>query len=284
MHTHALRVGSNRRAAERSEFLPDSMADQPSEETEARTGGPGWLRPLIGVCALVVIALLARAVGGYVPVAAEWVEGLGAWGPLAFVGVYVIATVLVVPGALLTLAGGAIFGLVDGTLYVFVAASLGATLAFLVGRYGARGWVEGKLAQNPRFAAVDRAVAQNGLKITFLLRLSPVFPFSFLNYALGLSQVRLRDYVIACIGMLPATVLYVYYGQVIGDVAALAGGAASDKDTGYWMVTGLGLVATIAVTSVVTRIARRALADASEIESVAAAPPAATGDHHAARR
>jgi uncharacterized membrane protein YdjX (TVP38/TMEM64 family) len=173
-----------------------------------------------------------------------------------------------VPGAVLTLAGGAIFGVVEGSVYVFVAASLGASLAFLVGRYGARGWMERQLAQNPRFAAVDRAVAQNGLKITLLLRLSPVFPFNFLNYALGLTQVRLRDYVIACVGMLPATVLYVYYGQVIGDVAALAGGASSDKDAGYWAVTGLGLAATIAVTTVVTRTARRALAEVSEIDEV----------------
>jgi uncharacterized membrane protein YdjX (TVP38/TMEM64 family) len=248
--------------------MPETIAEHPIEHADAASSRPAWLRPLIVVAAIAAAAVLARLAGDYVPVVAEWVEGLGAWGPLAFISVYAIATVLLVPGALLTLAGGAIFGVVDGTLYVFFAASLGANLAFLVSRYGARSWVERRLEESPRFAAIDSAVARNGLKITLLLRLSPIFPFSFLNYALGLTQVRLRDYVIACAGMLPATLLYVYYGQVIGDVAALAGGASSDKDTGYWVVTALGLAATIAVTTVITRIARRALAEISEIESV----------------
>jgi len=248
--------------------MPDTIAEPTPHEATAAATRPAWLRPL-GIALLVMaIVALARVAGGYVPVVAEWVEGLGLFGPLAFVGIYVGATVLFVPGALLTLAGGTIFGVVKGTLYVFAAASLGACLAFLVSRYGARSWVEHQLERNPRFAAVDRAVARDGFKITLLLRLSPVFPFNFLNYALGLTQVSFRDYAIACVGMLPATVLYVYYGQVIGDVAALAGGAASDKDAGYWVVTGLGLAATIAVTTVVTRIARRALAEASEIEEV----------------
>ena len=123
----------------------------------------------------------------------------------------------------------------------------------------ARGLVEKRLAGNARFRAIDQAIAGHGRKIVFLLRLSPLFPFSLLNYALGLSQVRLLDYVVASVGMLPGTVLYVYYGKLAGDVAAAAAGGATEKGTGYYVVLGMGLVATIAVTTIITRVARRAL-------------------------
>src|SRR5207244_5256693 len=161
-----------------------------------------------------------------------------------FIAGYVLATVAFVPGVVLTLAAGVIFGLVRGVVYVFVAAVLGSSAAFLIGRYLARTAVERRLAANPRFAAIDRAVGAEGRKIVFLLRLSPVFPFNLLNYGLGLTRVRFADYVMASVGMIPGTLLYVYYGKLAGDVAALAGGAAPEKGGGYYAVLILGLVAT----------------------------------------
>jgi uncharacterized membrane protein YdjX (TVP38/TMEM64 family) len=140
---------------------------------------------------------------------------------------------------------------------------LGSSAAFLVSRHLARSAIEQRLAGNARFAAIDRAVSAQGRKIVFLLRLSPVFPFNLLNYALGLTNVRFVDYLIASLGMLPGTLLYVYYGKLAGDVAALAGGAAVEKGAGYYAVLVLGLVATIVVTTIVTRIARRALKEAT---------------------
>src|SRR5437660_81710 len=119
------------------------------------------------------------------------------------------------------------------------------------------------IAANPRFAAIDRAVGAEGRKIVFLLRLSPVFPFNLLNYALGLTRVRFADYFLASAGMLPGTVLYVYSGKLLGDVTALAGGASVEKGAGYYAVVVLGLLATVAVTVVVTRTARRALGEAT---------------------
>lgn len=248
--------------------MPQTLATEEIDASTDRGRRPSALKLLLGAAAIAALIALAREGGGYVPALAEWVEGLGVWGPVAYVIVYTTLTVLLVPGALLTLAGGAIFGLGKGTLIVFVSAVLGSGGAFLVSRYLARSWVEGQLRSRPRFEAVDRAVAENGLKITFLLRLSPVFPFNFMNYALGLTRVSFRDYMIASIGMLPGTLLYVYYGRVIGDVAALASGAAAERDAGYYTVTLLGLAATVAVTAIVTRIARRALAEA-EAEATA---------------
>jgi len=146
--------------------------------------------------ALLVAALVAlgRLAGGRVPEFAAWVEGLGWWAPAAFIVAYALATVAFIPGSLLTLAAGAIFGVLHGTAICFVAASTGAALAFGVSRHLARAAIERRLAGNERFAAVDRAIARDGRKIVLLLRLSPVFPFNLLNYALGLTRVRFSDY------------------------------------------------------------------------------------------
>jgi pyruvate/2-oxoglutarate dehydrogenase complex dihydrolipoamide dehydrogenase (E3) component/uncharacterized membrane protein YdjX (TVP38/TMEM64 family) len=215
----------------------------------------------VGLAAVVLVLLaLGRWAGGEIPRFAEWVASLGALGPLVFILGYAVAIVAFVPASVLTLAAGAIFGLGAGVVYVFCAATLGSALAFLVSRYLARGVIEKRLAGNENFAAIDRAIAGEGRKIVFLLRLSPAFPFTLLNYALGLTRVRFADYLVASFGMLPGTFLYVYYGKLAGDVAALAGGATTPKDAGYYGVLALGLAATIAVTAVVTRTARRALA------------------------
>jgi len=221
-------------------------------------------RLLLIVAGLAALLALGRTVGGYVPQFAEWVDSLGAWGPMAFIAGYVIACVAFIPGSLLTLAAGAIFGVTRGVLYVFVGAAVGAAAAFLIARYVARGAVERKLAGNPRFAAIDRAIARQGRKIVLLLRLSPVFPFNLLNYALGLTRVRLADYLLAMVGILPGTILYVYTGKLAGDVAALASGASPPKGAAYYAVLGLGLAATVVVTTVVTRTARRALQEATD--------------------
>ena len=219
----------------------------------------GTVKILGALAGLAALIWIGRQAGAYVPVFAEWVNGLGVWGPVVFILGYALATVGFIPGSLLTLAAGAIFGLARGTIFVFFGASLGAAGAFLVARYLARGWVESKLESKPRFRTIDRAVADEGRKIVFLLRLSPVFPFNLLNYALGLTRVRFADYLLACFGMLPGTFLYVYYGKALGSLAAVAGGAEVERDAGYWVLLGLGLLATVVVTTIVTRIAKKAL-------------------------
>jgi uncharacterized membrane protein YdjX (TVP38/TMEM64 family) len=220
-----------------------------------------WLRLALALAALGALFAFGRFAGGRVDELRDWIDGLGAIGPIAFVATYALGVVAFLPGAALTLAGGAIFGVAKGTAIVFAAAVLGSTLAFLIARYLARGFVEARIAGNAQFAAIDRAIGQQGRKIVFLLRLSPVFPFSLGNYALGLTRVSLPDYVIAAAGMLPGTLLYVYIGSLAGDVAASV--ASGGTETGRTVLTAVGLVATAAVTVFITRIARRALADAS---------------------
>jgi uncharacterized membrane protein YdjX (TVP38/TMEM64 family) len=189
----------------------------------------------------------------------QWISGLGSTAPLVFIPLYVIACVLFIPGSILTLSAGFLFGLVRGSIYVSVAATLGATLAFLVGRYLARQWVAARLANYPKFKAVDEAVAREGWKIVALTRLSPVFPFNLLNYAFGLTDVSVRDYVIASwAGTLPGTILYVYLGSLAGDLTRVATGER-ERTPAEWAFYAIGLLATIAVTVYVTRVSNHAL-------------------------
>lgn len=217
-----------------------------------------------GLVVLSVLFLLGRRVAGYVPTFVAWVHSLGAFAPAVFIAGFVVATVALVPGSILTLAGGALFGIMRGTVYVFVGATLGAIAAFLVSRYVARGFLVRRFADSPRFRAIETATRTEGRKIVFLLRLSPVVPFNAINYLLGLTSVRLRDYAIASIGMIPVILLWVYYGRLIGDVAGAVSGKHVEHGVGYWVVLSIGLLATILATAVITRAARKALHSAVE--------------------
>ena len=110
----------------------------------------------------------------------KWIENLGYSGGFVFILVYMIATVAFIPGSILTLGAGVVFGVVWGSLYVFIGATLGAIAAFLIGRYLARDWISQKIAGNQKFAAIDWAMSNDGFKIVLLTRLSPIFPFNFL--------------------------------------------------------------------------------------------------------
>lgn len=220
---------------------------------------------------IIVAALLAAAIvaglaflpaGEYLTRFLDWVDSMGVWGPVLLIAAYIVACVLFLPGAILTLGAGFLFGVVRGTVAVSIGSVLGATAAFLVGRTLLRGAIEGKVANHPKFAAIDRAIGKQGFKIVLLLRLSPVFPFNLLNYAFGLTKVRLGHYVLASwIGMLPGTLMYVYLGSALKNLAEVASGTTEDGNarTAYFVA---GLVMTIVATVVITRVARKALDEA----------------------
>lgn len=210
----------------------------------------------------IVVWLAVTRIGPRLPELVAWVDSLGALGGVLFVALYAAAVVLFIPASWLTLAAGAVFGLVKGVLYVFAGAVLGSALAFIVGRYVARPWVEQWAARAPRFGAIDRAVARDGRRIVFLLRLTPLVPFTALNYLLGLTRITLTDMLLASPGMLPGTVLYVYYGRVIGDLAAVAAGATPPRGAAQYVLLAVGLVASLVVTVHISRMARRAIDDA----------------------
>jgi uncharacterized membrane protein YdjX (TVP38/TMEM64 family) len=305
--------------------------------------------------ALVALALVGHEAAAVIPRFAAWVEGLGAIGVVVFVLGYAAGAVLLVPGSLLTLAAGAVFGLARGVAIVFAGATLGACAAFLIARYAARGVIERRIAgaatppvegssgtadaamaatvgsstperaaiaaaegspadvspAGPQAAtthaggasadgisangpsaggatagstptsggfrgllsAIDKAAAERGLVVVLLLRLSPIVPFSVLNYLLGLSRVRFSDFALGSIGMLPGTLLYVYYGRVAGDLAAVAAGVAPTRGPAAWALLGVGLIATLAVSVLLARLAREQLrtriTDGSPVAEVA---------------
>ena len=221
----------------------------------------GKLKPVLWILAIAAVIAAAKYfnVQELFKSTLVWIEGLGAWGSIAFIFLYILATVLFLPGSILTLGGGVLFGVVWGSIYVSIASTVGATAAFLIGRYLARDWVATKIAGNKTFQAIDEAVADGGWRIVGLTRLSPIFPFNMLNYAFGLTQVSLRDYFFASwIGMMPGTVMYVYLGSLAGSLAALGTGARV-RTPAEWTLYMVGLLATIVVTLYVTRKARAAL-------------------------
>ncbi len=231
--------------------------------TTASSRAPGFLHPKILLIALAGFAILYAAhrigAGPWMTGALDWIAGLGALAPVAFIAIYIVACVAFVPGSILTIGAGVIFGVVRGSIYVSIAATLGATAAFLVGRYLAREWVSARLEGNAKFKAIDEAVGREGWKIVVLTRLSPVFPFNLLNYAYGLTRVSLRDYFLASwAGMIPGTILYVYIGSLGGDLARAAAGS-SGRTPARWAFTAIGFVATVAVVVYATRIGARAL-------------------------
>jgi uncharacterized membrane protein YdjX (TVP38/TMEM64 family) len=202
----------------------------------------------------------------------ETVRGFETWGPAIVGASFLPVCLLFLPGSPLTLFGGFAFGgtfrgLIAVTACVSAGSTLGASAAFLVGRTVARKWIERRVAAYPRFRAIDAAVGEKGFRIVLLVRLSPVFPFNLLNYALGLTRVSFRDYVLASwIGMLPGTILYVYLGSTAGALADVVAGKV-DKTPAQQVFFYGGLAATVVVTIILTRIAKRALAAAVPAES-----------------
>ena len=193
----------------------------------------------------------------------DWIDALGVIGPLVLILAYIVACVFFIPGSALTLGAGALFGVIRGSILVSIASTLGATVAFIVGRYLARDWVARKIEGSPKFSAIDIAVGREGWKIVGLTRLSPIFPFNLLNYAYGLTNVRLRDYVLASwIGMMPGTVMYVYIGSL-----ARLGVEAAETSTAQTAMRLVGLAATVVVTLYITRVAKRALNERVETSS-----------------
>ena len=214
---------------------------------------------LLAVVLLLAMAGLILPVREYLSAALGWMASHRESSWLAFIALYVLATVCMVPGLILTLAAGAIFGLLRGVVLVSAASVLGASAAFFIGRTVARGWTQRRIAGWPRFRALDGALAARGFWIVLLTRLSPLFPFNVLNYAYGVTTVRPRDYIAASwLGMLPGTVVYVYAGSAAANLAqALAGGAQVGRSGALLLV--LGLAATVAVAVLVTRLARAQL-------------------------
>ena len=288
------RSGAHRRR--RRQSLATSQSDEaaplqqgPSKAPEIYLGLPSrgstcdsalampGVAPATGLLAAAVALLLAvppaeaAGLSGAVDGLEELIQSAGAAGPLIFIAAYIAATVLLVPASVLTLAAGFLFGPALGTAVVSVASTAGACAAFLVGRYLARPAVQRRIEGNARFSAVDAAIAREGWRIVLLLRLSPLFPFSLLNYALSLTSIELAPYALASwAGMLPGTVAYVALGGAGRAAAETAGGAGGGPLQLALYAVGAG--ATLWATALISKAASRALDEAAGAEGDAAQP------------
>ena len=241
------------------------VATNRASPLETERGGGRWPRRVRSTAVLLAVVMAlwwaGRELAPRLLTIIAGIRGMHAAAPVAFILIYAVAVVALIPASLLTIAGGAVFGIARGAIYALLGATLGSTAAFLLGRHAFRRVVARRLASMPRFAAVERAVSAQGRRIVFLLRLSPVVPFNFLNYALGLTTISVWDFVIASTGTIPGAIVYAYAGHVTGEALALAGQAQVPKNASYYAILLGGLVATLAATFVVTRTARRALRD-----------------------
>ena len=200
----------------------------------------------------------------------DWLEALvqrladlGAWGPVLFIAAYILAAIILAPAFLLTFSSGAVFGLWRGTLLTYIGAVLGASAVYALAAPLARWRVLRWIDRDPRVAATRRAVVKDSAWIMFLLRLSPLVPYNLLNYALALSGVTFRDYLLASVGMIPAIIMYAYYGKVAGDVTRIAAGVVPARGTEYYAMLVVGLMATFAATHLIGRAAKKAMAEGS---------------------
>lgn len=224
---------------------------------------PRWWWATLGVLALLALVLGGRYLAPLVPALGAWVDGLDGAGPALFIGVYFAACMALLPASVLTMLAGALFGVLWGTIYTVAGAFSAIAAAFLVSRYLARDAVARRLARTPELEAIDRAVGESGFRIVVLMRLAPIFPFSILNYALGLTRIRYRDYLLASVGSIPGTLVFVNAGRLAGDIALIAAGEASPDSRQTMALLAVGLVAAVAVLVILTRTARRALAEAT---------------------
>ncbi|MCG8423848.1 MAG: TVP38/TMEM64 family protein [Proteobacteria bacterium] len=207
-----------------------------------------------------VVAAIVLPVGRWLLDLVEQIRQTGGWGIAVYSVMYVAATVALLPGSLLTIGAGFLYGLAGGIAVVVPSAIAGATVAFLLGRSIARDWVHSQVARRPRMAAIDQAIAERSLLVVFLLRLSPLFPFNLLNYALSLTRARLREYVVAtAAGILPGSILYCYIGTTLTDLVALQAGAPLDTGVAGRVLLWFGLAATLLVTVLISKLARARL-------------------------
>ena len=226
------------------------------------------LKPILLILLItgMLLAVATLPVREWLSVGVAWIESHRALSWIVYIAAYTTATILVIPGTILTLAAGFLFGIPTGVMLVSVGSLMGAAGAFLVSRFLARDWVRQRIRNFSSFQALDKATHHEGFIIVLLTRLSPLFPFNLLNYAFGLTAVRFRDYVLASwIGMAPAIVLYVYIGSVAKSLAEVTGDGIEGGFAGSALL-GVGLIATLVLTVFITRIATRTLAQHLEHE------------------
>lgn len=214
-----------------------------------------WLASIVALGA--ILWALGHFSRPYVQPFAHWVLGLGPWGPAAFIATYTIAEVFLIPASALTLVAGALFGFVAGSVYAFVGAMLGSVAAFAMGRYVVRPVVRRRLHGDRRFGIIDAAATKGGVRVVALLRLSPLLPYTVLNYALGVTRISWWAYLVGSLFILPGTLAYTYYGTLVATLTGIT--PSVPHGMVFYAIMAVGVLATIAVIVIIGRLANHEL-------------------------
>ena len=181
------------------------------------------------------------------------------FGAIAFILLYIFWVNIFLPGSWLSMLGGLLYGSLLGSLYVFLGASLGATLTFLLGRTFLQRWFQKRLFSFPKFALIERSISNEGIKFIILTRLSPIFPFGILNIAYSLSNIKLRDFLIGLLAIFPGTFLYCSLGSLASNIYKFDE-IITGKDQFYsFSLTFIGCLATLLLVLMISHMARRSL-------------------------
>ncbi|MCW5556249.1 MAG: VTT domain-containing protein [Verrucomicrobiae bacterium] len=243
-------------------MVTPSQTAPEAPEAEARRF-PEWLRhAALALAALGLLIWVGRELGHWLPAIEHWIEQQGFAGWVVFVALTVVATSLFVPATVFSVMAGILFGVPGGSLLITVAAFLAASLNFLLARRWFHAAVRRWLEHQPRLAAIERAVQREGLRFLFLIRLTPLSPVA-VSYLLGTTQTRFGPFLLACAGLIPGLVVEVYLGHVAGQVVRVAGHPEAHFRA-HTVLTVAGLTLCLALMAYITRIARKAIASASD--------------------
>ena len=210
---------------------------------------------LLFFISLIVVCQIKFEIIQKVPNVIERTASSGPVGYLGFILIYIVSTVMMLPGSPLTFTAGALFGFGKGLIFVSIGSTLGASCAFMVSRYLIRKSIEKRVLKNKKFQSIDNEIDEQGWKIVILARLSPIIPFFLLNYALGITKIRFIHFIFASwVGMIPGTTVYVLLGTMGG---AFINGKKSSFE---WLLLGMGLIATILVTLLISKIIKKSQA------------------------
>ena len=189
----------------------------------------------------------------------EWLDQHSRLAPALFIIADMLVVILVLPGVIFTLGAGFLFGVLKGTLYVVIATTTGATIAFLIARYFFGTRISSFFMSHPRLSLVNEELATEGWKIVLLTRLVPFFPFKLSNYFFGLTRFSLRGYFFGTlVGIIPITMFNVYLGSLAADITKL-GSRDISRTPLEWTIYGIGLAIALVMVIYITRLARRAL-------------------------
>ncbi len=180
-------------------------------------------------------------------------------GIISFILLYIFWVNIFLPGSWLSMLGGLLYGSLLGSLYVFLGASLGAILTFLLGRTFLHRWFQKRLSSFPKLELVERSITNEGVKFVILTRLSPLFPFAILNIAYSFSNISFRDFLIGLLAIFPGTFLYCSLGSLASNIYRFDEILKGEDQLYSFTLTGIGFFATLLLVLMISRIARRSL-------------------------